>query len=107
MSAPEATGAQTCRRGPGWIGGRVVSRLATALAVALIASPTRAQLGDPLPSWNDGPAKRAILGFIGCAAGLLIAAQFAAYEGSTRTTPIKGRTQQIGGKPSGGILADA
>ena len=33
-------------------------------AVALIASPLRAQQADPLPSWNDGPTKQAILDFV-------------------------------------------
>lgn len=33
------------------------------LAVGLAAGPVRAQT-DPLPSWNDGPAKQAIMGFV-------------------------------------------
>jgi hypothetical protein len=35
------------------------------VAVAAIASPGRAQPpGDPLPSWNEGPARQAILDFV-------------------------------------------
>ncbi len=38
-------------------------RAALALFVALLAI-TNAQAQDPLPSWNDGPAKQAILAFV-------------------------------------------
>ncbi len=42
---------------------RIPLRLAAAcLALATIASPVQA--ADPLPSWNDGPAKKAILDFV-------------------------------------------
>ena len=42
---------------------RILLRLAAAcLALATIASPVQA--ADPLPSWNDGPAKKAILDFV-------------------------------------------
>ena len=34
------------------------------LAVALCACSAHAQTADPLPSWNDGPAKQAILQFV-------------------------------------------
>src|SRR5690242_379289 len=37
-------------------------RAAFALVVVLAAAPARA--ADPLPSWNDGPARRAIVGFV-------------------------------------------
>jgi phosphoserine phosphatase len=40
------------------------ARLALALAFALSGAPVMAQQPDPLPSWNDGPAKRAILEFV-------------------------------------------
>ena len=36
-------------------------RLVLALALALFCSPVSAQQADPLPSWNDGAAKQAIL----------------------------------------------
>ena len=42
----------------------------TALAFALVFSiglKLGAQPGDPLPSWNEGAAKRAILDFVKCA----------------------------------------
>jgi hypothetical protein len=35
-----------------------------ALAFALHVAPAGAQPADPLPSWNDGPAKQAILDFV-------------------------------------------
>ena len=35
-----------------------------ALAFVLICSPALAQPADPLPSWNDGPAKQAILDLV-------------------------------------------
>jgi hypothetical protein len=35
---------------------------AVVLAFATIAAPARA--ADPLPSWNDGPSKKAILEFV-------------------------------------------
>ena len=34
------------------------------LALALLAAPVMAQQADPLPSWNDGPAKQAILDLV-------------------------------------------
>ena len=46
---------------------RCIARLGSTLAVALMlfAAPVRAQQADPLPSWNDGPAKQAILDLVG------------------------------------------
>src|SRR4249920_3781335 len=38
-------------------------KLAVALVVALFGGAALAQ--DPLPSWNDGPAKKAIIDFVG------------------------------------------
>ncbi len=38
--------------------------IALALVLALSGAPALAQQTDPLPSWNDGPAKQAILGFV-------------------------------------------
>ena len=35
-----------------------------AALVLLVAAPLRAQQPDPLPSWNDGAAKQAILAFV-------------------------------------------
>ena len=45
---------------------RCIARLGSTLAVALmlLAAPVRAQQADPLPSWNDGPAKQAILDLV-------------------------------------------
>src|SRR6476619_7154865 len=40
----------------------VVRTLAFAATVALLAAAARAQ--DPLPSWNDGPAKQSIITFV-------------------------------------------
>ena len=40
---------------------RAPGRVVAALAAALVAAATAAQ---PLPSWNDGPAKRAIVQFV-------------------------------------------
>ncbi len=37
--------------------------LAIVCALAFIASIARA--ADPLPSWNDGPAKQSIVNFVG------------------------------------------
>ena len=37
---------------------------ALALAFALHGTPAEAQQAEPLPSWNDGPAKAAILDFV-------------------------------------------
>ena len=34
------------------------------LTLGLLGSAARAQTADPLPSWNDGPAKQAILAFV-------------------------------------------
>ena len=44
----------------------IVARLGAVLvlAFALHGTPARAQPADPLPSWNDGPAKQAILEFV-------------------------------------------
>ena len=39
-------------------------RHAFALLVFALADQTLAQAQDPLPSWNDGPAKQAILAFV-------------------------------------------
>jgi phosphoglycolate phosphatase-like HAD superfamily hydrolase len=41
---------------------RTIRRAALLAALAVVASPARAE--DPLPSWNDGPARRAILEFV-------------------------------------------
>jgi len=41
----------------------IAVRAAVAVAALLVASPALAQ-PDPLPSWNDGPARRAILAFV-------------------------------------------
>ena len=40
------------------------ARLALALAFALVSAPVIAQQTDPLPSWNDGAAKQAILALV-------------------------------------------
>ena len=40
------------------------ARLVLALAFALSGAPVMAQQADPLPSWNDGPAKQAILDLV-------------------------------------------
>ena len=58
----------TPRRPSGGISRRVLLRSAAALPVALglalpIARPAQAQ-ADPLPSWNEGAAKQAILAFV-------------------------------------------
>ena len=37
--------------------------LAFMVVLVLVAGPAMAQ-GDPLPSWNDGPAKKAIVEFV-------------------------------------------
>lgn len=42
---------------------RTILQAGLALAVQAAALPSRAQ-GDPLPSWNPGPAKQAILDFV-------------------------------------------
>ena len=39
--------------------------LGTAFAFALGSSPVAAQTGDPLPSWNEGKSKQAVLAFVG------------------------------------------
>jgi phosphoglycolate phosphatase-like HAD superfamily hydrolase len=41
---------------------RQTFRLAAAVALVLSVAPARA--ADPLPSWNDGPAKKALLDFV-------------------------------------------
>ena len=38
--------------------------LAAAFVGALVFSATAARAGDPLPSWNDGPAKKSIVEFV-------------------------------------------
>jgi phosphoserine phosphatase len=38
--------------------------LLASLAFAVLAAPVMAQEADPLPSWNDGPAKQAILDLV-------------------------------------------
>jgi len=46
---------------------RVIRRLAILAAVCCLVAlifPAQAQTQDPLPSWNDGPAKQAILTFV-------------------------------------------
>jgi hypothetical protein len=40
---------------------RLASRLLAVCALVFTASAPRAQTADPLPSWNDGPAKRQIV----------------------------------------------
>jgi hypothetical protein len=45
----------------------LLSSLAVPAAAAFVPASTRAQTtttGDPLPSWNDGPAKQAIIAFV-------------------------------------------
>src|SRR5215475_693112 len=39
--------------------------LVSLVAVALGVATTVASVQDPLPSWNDGPAKKAIVEFVG------------------------------------------
>jgi hypothetical protein len=39
-------------------------RLGLALTFALYCLPAVAQQADPLPSWNEGPAKQAIIDFV-------------------------------------------
>jgi phosphoglycolate phosphatase-like HAD superfamily hydrolase len=43
---------------------RCALALALAFLACLAAGGTRAQPADPLPSWNDGPAKQAIMDFV-------------------------------------------
>ena len=43
---------------------RLLTLLALALVVALLAGIPAGAQPDPLPSWNDGPAKQAILAFV-------------------------------------------
>src|SRR5207237_7674572 len=43
---------------------RTRNLLATALVGALSLATTIARASDPLPSWNDGPAKQAIVDFV-------------------------------------------
>ena len=38
--------------------------IAAAIMLALGSATARAQTADPLPSWNDGYAKKAIVGFV-------------------------------------------
>ena len=38
--------------------------IAAALFVAVVFTTTVARAGDPLPSWNDGPAKKSIVAFV-------------------------------------------
>src|SRR6476620_2217295 len=42
----------------------VISALVAAAASPLLAAPAFAQAADPLPYWNEGAAKRAILSFV-------------------------------------------
>ena len=51
-----------CSRSPRFAPGGGARLLATAL-LCLVATAARAD--DPLPSWNDGPAKQAIIDFVG------------------------------------------
>jgi phosphoglycolate phosphatase-like HAD superfamily hydrolase len=41
-----------------------LARVAAAIAIGTIASHAVAQTADPLPSWNEGPAKQAIVDFV-------------------------------------------
>jgi hypothetical protein len=41
-----------------------IFRVAVALVALLLVVPASAQESDPLPSWNDGPAKEAIVAFV-------------------------------------------
>jgi phosphoglycolate phosphatase-like HAD superfamily hydrolase len=41
---------------------RFIFRALTVFAIVTVAAPVRA--ADPLPSWNDGPAKKALLNFV-------------------------------------------
>jgi hypothetical protein len=38
--------------------------VAAGLIVALVLTTVTSQAADPLPSWNDGPAKRSIIAFV-------------------------------------------
>ena len=38
--------------------------IAAALVCALAFTTTIARAADPLPSWNDGPAKQSIIAFV-------------------------------------------
>ena len=42
----------------------LIGVLSALLAMTLLAATASAQPADPLPSWNDGPAKQAILDFV-------------------------------------------
>ena len=42
----------------------VLNGLFVAMAGCTVARPLRLSGVDPLPSWNDGPVKAAILGFV-------------------------------------------
>ncbi|MFO1407793.1 MAG: HAD family hydrolase [Steroidobacteraceae bacterium] len=44
--------------------GRHTLQALVLVAAALVAGPVAAQSPDPLPSWNDGPAKQAIVAFV-------------------------------------------
>jgi phosphoserine phosphatase len=61
-------------------GGRVAA-IPTAAEVAIAPSHLAMQSGDPLPSWNDGPRKQAILDFVAAATN----------EGTTDFVPIPDR----------------
>jgi hypothetical protein len=54
------------------------------LAITL-ASLTHTQAQDPLPSWNDGPAKQAIVNFV----------QTTTETGSTNFVPAKERIDSM------------
>ena len=43
---------------------RILASFGLALSLAFYCLPTLAQQADPLPSWNDGPARRAILDMV-------------------------------------------
>jgi len=43
---------------------RCLNLLAAALLAAVAFTTTTARAADPLPSWNDGPAKQSIIDFV-------------------------------------------
>jgi phosphoglycolate phosphatase-like HAD superfamily hydrolase len=66
-SATEQSGGRLMGRDEGRFGARVSKVATTALVAAALgcwAIAAAAQSDDPLPSWNDGAARQAILGFV-------------------------------------------
>jgi hypothetical protein len=60
---------------------KTTAGLAVLPAIGIGGTPAAAQGGDPLPSWNDGPSKKAILDFV----------QRVASEGSADLVPVAER----------------